>query len=104
MPDAFKGLNSSIPIFLVFLTGTLLIVARIDRKRQYSLLLPLLFGPSICVAGWYVTENLNDPEWFLLFACTTIGMLVSCAVTASLSIADKKQLKDRILRRCFRDQ
>lgn len=90
MPDAFKGLNNSVPIWMIFVTGTLLLLVRIHRKRQHVLLLPLLFGPSVCFVGWYLTENMNDPEWFLLFAYMTIGMLVSCAVTALLSIASKK--------------
>ena len=90
MPDAFKGLNVAIPIFMIFVTASLLLFARIKSKQQYSLLIPLLFGPSACIAGWYLTENLNDPNWFDLFAITTTGMLVSCAVTALLSIADKK--------------
>ena len=93
MPDAFNGLNGSIPIFMVFVTGTLLLLTRIIRKRQYLLSLPLLFGPAACFVGWYVTENMNDPNWFHLFATTTIGMLVSCAVTALLSIVDKKKIE-----------
>jgi len=93
MPDAFNGLNDSIPTFLLFVTGTLLLLARINRKRQYVLLLPLLFGPFACFVGWYLTENLSDPNWFDLFATTTIGMRVSCAVTALLSIASKKTTK-----------
>jgi len=88
MPDAFNGLNDSIPIFMVFLAGTLFLIARINRKRQYLLLLPLLFGPTSCIAGWCLTENLSDPNWFHLFALTTIGMLVSCTVTSLLSITD----------------
>ena len=100
MPDAFKGLNDSIPIFMVFVAGTLFLIARINRKRQYSLLLPLLFGPTSCIVGWYLTENPNDPNWFDLIAITTIGMLVSCSVTALLSIVDEKQQSkpsDRLL-------
>jgi len=93
MPDAFNGLNDSIPIFMLFVTGTLLLLARINKKRQCVLLLPLLFGPFACFAGWYLTENLNDPNWFHLFATKTIGMLVSCAATALLSIASKKTTK-----------
>ena len=90
MPDAFNGLNNSIPINLLFVTGTLLLLARITRKRQYVLLLPLLFGPTSCLVGWYLTENMSDPNWFHLFAITTIGMFVSCAVTALLSIVSRK--------------
>ena len=90
MPDAFNGLNNSIPINMLFATGTLLLLARITRKRQYALLLPLLFGPTSCLVGWYMTENMNDPNWFHLFALTTIGMLVSCTVTALLSIVSQK--------------
>ena len=90
MPDAFRGLNEFVPIWMLFVTGTLLLLARIHRKRQHVLLLPLLFGPSVCFVSWYLTENMNDPEWFLLFASTTIGMLVSCEVTALLSIVSKK--------------
>ena len=83
-------LNNSIPINLLFVTGTLLLLARITRKRQYVLLLPLLFGPTSCLVGWYLTENMSDPNWFHLFAITTIGMFVSCAVTALLSIVSRK--------------
>ena len=89
MPDAFNGLNGSIPIFMILGTATLILISRIDRKRQYKLLLPLLFGPIACVVGWYLTENLNEPNWFHLFATTTIGMLVSCSITALMSIADR---------------
>jgi len=97
MPDAFKGLNGAIPIFTAFIAGTLLLVISIVRKRLYSLLLPLLFGPSACFTGYLVTENWNDPNWFDLFAITTIGMLVSCAVTfILLAIESRKTTEPNI--------
>ena len=97
MPDAFNGLNGSIPIFMVFIAGTFLLLIRIVRKRLYSLLLPLLFGPSACFAGWYLTENWNDPNWFHLFAITTIGMLVSCAVTFILLAIEAKKTTEQTI-------
>jgi len=96
MPDAFNGLNGSLVIFMFFVTITLLLGLGIERKRNYILLIPLLFGPSACFAGWYLTENFNDPNWFHLFALTTIGMLVSCAMTAILLIATKKTTEQSI--------
>ena len=90
MPDAFNGLNNALPIFMLFITATAFLSLWIERKRQHVLWIPLLFGPSACFAGWSVTENFNDPNWFHLLALTTIGMLVSCAVTAVMLIATKK--------------
>lgn len=90
MPDAFNGLNGSIPIFMLLVTATLQLVTRLNRKRQNLLFLPLLFGPFVCSVGWYLTEDLSDPNWFHLFAITTIGMLVSSVVTALLSLVEKK--------------
>jgi hypothetical protein len=90
MPDAFKGLNGAIPLFMVFVTASLLLAARICRTHQIVLFIPLMFGPLACFVGWYLTENFSDPSWFDLFALTTIGMLVSCSVTALLSIATNK--------------
>jgi cytochrome bd-type quinol oxidase subunit 1 len=96
MPDAFHGLNGIMAIFMLFVTATVLLVMRIETRRQYVLLIPLLFGPTACITGWFLTENLNDPNWFLLFAPTTIGMLVSCAVTTILSIVTKKSTEQRV--------
>jgi hypothetical protein len=90
MPDAFRGLNGIIAIFMLFVTATVLLVLRIETRRLYVLLIPLLFGPTACLTGWFLTENFDDPNWFLLFAPTTIGMLVSCAVTFVLLIATRK--------------
>lgn len=90
MPDAFNGLNNAMPVFMLFVMATILVSLWIERKRQQVLWIPLLFGPSACFAGWSVTENFDDPNWFHLLALTTIGMLVSCAVTAVLLIATKK--------------
>jgi hypothetical protein len=90
MPDAFNELNNVIPVFMLFVTATMLLSLWIERKVQPALWIPLVFGPSACFAGWGVTENFDDPNWFHLFALTTIGMLVSCAVTAVLLIATKK--------------
>ena len=53
MPDAFNGLNGSIPIFMLLVTATLQLVTRLIRKRLYLLLLPLLFGPFVCLVGWF---------------------------------------------------
>ncbi len=89
MPDAFNGLNNAMPVFMLFVMATILVSLWIERKCQQVLWIPLLFGPSACFAGWSVTENFDDPNWFHLLALTTIGMLVSCAVTAVLLIATK---------------
>ncbi len=94
MPDAFNGLNGSIPLFMVLLSGTSLLATRLTRKHQYVLFLPLLFWPTACFFGWCLTENFDDPSWFHLFAVTAIGMLVSCPVTAVLSILDNVQLSN----------
>ncbi len=40
-----------------------------------------------------MTENFDDPNWFHLFALTTIGMLLSCATTAVLLVATKKTVE-----------
>ena len=96
MPDAFKGLNGSIPIFMIFVIASLLLIVRITRKRQYVLLVPLLFGPSACIALWCLTENINDPNWFFLIAPTTIGMLVSCSVTFILLAIEAKKTTEQI--------
>lgn len=90
MSDAFDGLNNVKPVFMLFVTATMLLALWIERKVQPILWISLLFGPSACLAGWSVTENFDDANWFHLFALTTIGMLVSCAVTAVLLIATKK--------------
>lgn len=81
MPDAFKGLNETIPFVLVFATITCALAGQIARNGKRTLLLPLLFGPSICVLGWLATENFHDPNWFQLTALSTIGMIVSSTVT-----------------------
>ncbi len=81
MPDAFHGLNGTMTVFMLLVTATLLLAIRIETKRKTALLLPLLFGPIACLVGWCLTENFSDPNWFHLFALTTLGMLVSCVVT-----------------------
>ena len=90
MPDAFHGLNGILAIFMLLVTATTLLMTTIETRRQYVLLIPLLFGPTACFAGWLLTENFNDPNWFLLLAPATIGMIVSCAVTFVLLIATRK--------------
>ena len=90
MPDAFNGLNDVIPTFIFFVTTTLMLAGQFLRNRQYRLFLPLFFGPFICVAGWFLTDNFADPNWFHLFALSTIGMLVSSMVSVVLSILDTK--------------
>ena len=96
MPDAFHGLNGILAIFMLLVTATTLLMTAIEMRRQYVLLIPLLFGPAACFAGWLLTENFNDPNWFLLLAPATIGMLVSCAVTFVLLIATKKTTEQSI--------
>lgn len=96
MPDAFNGLNSIIPVFMLLVTITMLLSLWIERKVQPILWIPLLFGPLACFAGWSMTENFHDPNWFHLFALTTIGMLVSCATTAVLLVATKKTTEQSI--------
>ena len=90
MPDAFNELNETTPYFMLFATTTLIMAGRLVRQGQYVLFLPLLFGPLICIAGWLATEDFGDPNWFHLSALSTIGMLVSSAVTFMLAIADPK--------------
>ncbi|AMV34964.1 hypothetical protein VN12_22750 [Pirellula sp. SH-Sr6A] len=91
MPDAFRGLNGMLAIFMMFVTATTLLAIAIETRRQYVLFIPLLFGPSACFVGWFLTENFNDPNWFLLIAPTTVGMVVSCAVTFVMLIATRKK-------------
>ncbi len=91
--DAFNGLNNIVPVFMLFVTATMLLSLWIERKVQPILWIPLLFGPSACFAGWSMTENFDDPNWFHLFALTTIGMLLSCATTAVLLVATKKTVE-----------
>lgn len=81
MPDAFKGLNETIPSVLLFAAITFALAGQIARNGKRELFLPLLFGPSICIIGWLATENFRDPNWFHLTAMTTLGMLVSSTVT-----------------------
>jgi hypothetical protein len=88
MPDAFRELNEVMPFFLLFGTTTAILAGRLVRRRQPSLFIPLLFGPLLCIAWWSATENFADPNWFHLFALSTIGMVVSTLVTFLLSIAD----------------
>ncbi len=95
-PDAFNGLNKAIPLLMVMITVSLLLAARINGRRQFVLYLPLSFGPSACLVGWYVTEDLSDPNWFDLTALATIGMLVSCAITTLLSFAIKQSARQAI--------
>jgi hypothetical protein len=90
MSDAFNNLNETAPYFFLFATTTSMLAGRLVRQGQYILFLPLLFGPVICVAGWVATENFDDPNWFHLSALTTIGMLVSSAVTFVLAIDNLK--------------
>lgn len=92
MPDAFDGLNDSVPTFFIFLTVSLVVSLRITLRQLYSLYIPLIAGPAMCVVGWYLTENLNDPNWFHLFALTTIGRLVSCLVTSVLAGISKNPM------------
>lgn len=96
MPDAFHGLNGILAIFMLFVTATTLLMTTIEARRQYVLLIPLLFGPTACFAVWLLTENISDPNWFLLLAPTTIGMLVSCAVTFVLLIATRRTTEQSI--------
>lgn len=84
MPDAFRGLNGILAIFFLFVALTQLFLVRIEKQGQFVWLFPLLFGPGVCFVGWCCTENFDDPSWFHLFALITLGMLVSCAVTALL--------------------
>jgi uncharacterized membrane protein len=100
MPDAFNGLNNAMPVFMLFITATILVVLWIERKRQHVLLVPLLFGPSACFARWCLTENFNDPTWFHLFALTIMGMMVSCAVVVVLLIAPRKQQNKTMDAKC----
>lgn len=95
MPDAFNGLNETTPYLLLFATTTFLIAGRLVRQGHYVLFLPLLFGPLICIAGWLVTENFGDPNWFHLSALMTIGMFVSSVVTFLLMIANSKTAEPR---------
>lgn len=85
MPDAFDRLNDAVPIFCIFLTASLVVSIRLTMRQLYSLFIPLIAGPTMCVTGWYLTENFDDPNWFQLFALATIGMLVSCLVTSVLA-------------------
>jgi RsiW-degrading membrane proteinase PrsW (M82 family) len=85
MTDAFDRLNDAVPIFFIFLTASLVVSLRLTMRQLYSLFMPLIAGPAICVVGWYLTEDFDDPNWFQLCALATIGMLVSCLVTALLA-------------------
>lgn len=98
MTDAFRGLNGILAIFILFVSATTLLMMTIEKRRHYVMLIPLLFGPTACLVGWFLTENLNDPNWFLLLAPTTIGMLVSCAVTFVLLVATRKTTVQSIWR------
>jgi hypothetical protein len=95
MPDAFNDLNETSPYLMLFATTTLMLAGRLVRQGQYVLFLPLLFGPLICIAGWLVTENFRDPNWFHLSALMTIGMFVSSVVTFVLVIANPKTTEPR---------
>lgn len=85
MPDAFDHLNDAVPIFFIFLSVSLFVSLRLIVRHLYSLFIPLIAGPAMCVVGWYSTENFDDPNWSQLFALLTIGMLVSCLVTGVLA-------------------
>ncbi len=86
MPDAFANLNGSIPVFMVMLTATSAILLWLTANQRRGLLIPLAAGPTMCFVGWWVSEDFVDPNWFHLFALTTIGMIVSCAVTLLLAL------------------
>lgn len=96
MPDAFDHLNDAVPIFFIFLTASLVVSLRLTLRQLYSLFIPLIAGPAMCVVGWYLTENFDDPNWFHLFAFATIGMLVSCLVTSVLAGMSKNPTEPRI--------
>lgn len=98
MPDAFNELNETTPYFMLFATTTLMLAGRLVRQGHYVLFLPLLFGPLMCIAGWLVTENFGDPNWFHLSALMTIGMFVSSIVTFLLVIANPKTVEPRDVR------
>ena len=85
MPDAFNPLNKSIPFFMIHVTASFALSLWITIRQQYLLFIPLVTGPIMCLVGWYLTEDFADPNWFHLFALTTIGMFVSCLVTSVLS-------------------
>ena len=96
MPDAFDRLNDSVPIFFIFLTASLVVSLRLTMRQLYSLFTPLIAGPAMCVVGWFLTENFDDPNWFHLFALATVGMLVSCLVTSVLAGLSNNPTEPRI--------
>lgn len=86
MPDAFDHLNGTIPIFMLFMSITLVLLNWIDSLRRPVLAVPALAGPTMAVVGWLMTADLGDPNWFELFALTTIGLFVSGLVTFLLTL------------------
>jgi hypothetical protein len=93
-PDAFNGLNNAIPIFMTFVSATLVLATIIQMMHSKLLLLPLLFGPMVCFGGWTLVENWSDPNWSQLFGIMIVGMFVSCLVTSFLMLA-RRNLADR---------
>lgn len=91
MPDAFRSLNQCIPMTIVLVATSSALASWIVMQRRYKMLVPLLAGPGMCFIGWWMTENWDDPHWFNLVATTSLGMLVSCVITAVLMIGQNSR-------------
>lgn len=91
MPDAFKHLNQNMPMTMILVATSSALAAWNAMQRRYKMLVPLFAGPGMCFIGWYMTENWDDPFWFDLVALTSLGMLVSCAVTTVLMISQNSR-------------
>ena len=85
LPDAFDHVNDAVSLFCILLTASLVVSLWLTLKQLHSLFIPLTAGPALCVVGWYLTENFDDPNWSHLFSLATIGMLASCVVTSVLA-------------------
>lgn len=91
MPDAFRGLNQSIPMTMMLVATSSALASWNAMDRRYKMLVPLLAGPAMCFIGSWMTENWDDPNWLNLVATTSLGMLVSCVITAVLMIGQNSR-------------
>ena len=65
MPDAFNGLNNSIPINLLFVTGTLLLLVRVNRCQWALQKGPLMSASKGATIG-DCCEPLRLGPWYVL--------------------------------------
>lgn len=93
MPDAFDHLNKAVPMVVALASVSLALLRAVIVSERDVLIVPLFAGPVMCVLGWFVVEDLRDPNWSHLGALSSLGMLVSCVVTSALALTPRKSMK-----------